>query len=141
MNVTLRFGHSYRQAKIVYADESSFHFVDEWRAALGRDRHPVRTDALEFAMLACKRYAIHSSVENYAQRVDDIGDHIRNNPYVEVASLVVMRCDWFPDSEIIGVAHFRRSWANNLIIDYISSHPFIAKPLPEANLRVSGVAT
>ena len=118
-----------------------FHFVDVWRTALGQDRHPVRTDAVEFAALACKRYAVHSPIENYAPRVDDIGDHIRNNPYAEVASLVVMKCDWFPSSEIIGIAHFRRSWANNLIIDYISSHPFIAKPVPGADSRVSGVAT
>jgi len=44
-----------------------FHFVDVWRTALGQDRHPVRTDAVEFAALACKRYAVHSPIENYAR--------------------------------------------------------------------------
>jgi hypothetical protein len=42
------------------------------------------------------------------------GITFQNNPQCEVACLVLLKCDWFPESEVIGVSHFRRTWKNEL---------------------------
>ena len=126
MNLPVQFNGAVRQATVSYAVKPDFGFLREWRAALGEDRHPVRTDAVDLATLACKRFKAHFSLECYAQRVEDIAAHVRNNPNCEVANLVMLKCDWFPTSEVIGLAHFRRSWCNNLILDYLTAHPWIA---------------
>jgi len=141
MKVPIRIDGIYRDAQIEHVIRSDFDFLAQWQGRLGDDRHPIRTDAVSFAALACKRFTSHSGIEVYAQRVDDISDHITNNPHCEVANLVVMKCDWFTESEVIGVAHFRRSWCNNLILDYLAAHPWIANRPEHFQHKVSGVGT
>jgi hypothetical protein len=128
-----------REAEIEYVTRPDFQFLDQWRQSLGNDTHPVRADAVDLATLACKRYKAHAPVEHYATRQEDIGDYVRDNPYSEVATLVVMRCRWFPESDIVGLAHFRRSWYNNLILDYLASHPWVASPPAGYDVEVKGV--
>lgn len=139
MKVSIRINGALNESRVSYLIDRDFRFLAEWRASLGKDKHPVRTDAMQFASLACKRFAAHSTVENYAQRDEDIADFVRNNPHCEVANLVVMKCGGFPESEVVGIAHFRRSWCNNLILDYLASHPWIASPPANYGIKVSGV--
>src|SRR4029077_4318579 len=103
MKVPIKVDNSFAQAEIVYVTRREFAFLDQWRTCLAGDKHPLRADAVDFAALACKRFAAHSSIENYARCVEDITVHISNNPYSEVANLVLMRCDWFPEAEVIGL--------------------------------------
>jgi hypothetical protein len=127
------------EARIEYVTRPDLGFLREWKRSLGRDTHPKRVDAVNFASLACKRYQAHAPLENYAGRPEDLRDYVRDNPNSEVASLVLMRCGGFPESKVIGLAHFRRSWCNNLILDYLSSHRWIAEPPPGYNIEVNGV--
>jgi len=129
----------YKEAEIEYVTKPHFGFLDDWRHSLGNDTHPIRVDAVNFATLACKRYKAHAPVEDYASQQEDVADYIRNNPYSEVGNFVLMRCRWFPESDIVGLAHFRRTWCNNLILDYLASHPWIATAPPGYDVDVSGV--
>src|ERR1019366_609005 len=96
-----------RDAQIEYVTRAEFQFLEQWRRSLGNDTHPVRVDAVNFASLACKRYRAHAPVEHYAARPEDVGDYVKDNPYSEVATFVLMRCRWFAESDIVGLAHFR----------------------------------
>ena len=140
MKLPIRIGEEYRNADIEYvSDPKSEEFVVKWRKNLGRDKDPVRRDAVDFANLACKRFRAHHATEIYAKKIEDIDVHKKDNPNSEVANLVIMRCDWFEESSVIGVAHFRRSWCNNLILDYLAAHPWVASKPESYPRRISGV--
>jgi hypothetical protein len=141
MNVPIRVNGADNVGRIHYITQSEFGFLDQWRKSLGTDKNPIRTDAVDFANLACKRLTAHSPLEIYARHADDISDHIQNNPLCEIANLVAMKCDSFPESEVIGLAHFRRSWSNNLILDYMAVHLWIGKPPEGYPTIIRGVGT
>jgi len=141
MKVPVRLNDIIKDARILYIEESQFGFLDEWRESLGDDTNPIRIDAVNFATLACKRFSAHSPFENYVHDIAEIADFLRDNPYSEVANLVAVAADWFPTSRILGLAHFRRTWSNNLILDYLAVHPLIARPNKDSPLIVRGVGT
>jgi hypothetical protein len=127
------------EAHVEYVTEPDLAFLDQWKRSLGKDNHPKRVDAVDFATLACKRYKSYAEIETYATRLADIADYVRDNPHAEVANFVVLRCNAFTPSNVMGLAHFRRSWCNNLILDYLVSHPWIASPPAGYDMAVNGV--
>lgn len=102
MKRPLMINGEYKEAEIEYVTKPHFGFLDDWRHSLGNDTHPIRVDAVNFATLACKRYKAHAPLEDYASRQEDVADYIRNNPYSEVGNFILMRCRWFPESDIVG---------------------------------------
>lgn len=139
LKVPIRADTEFREATLEFVTKRDVGFLKQWRASIKNDRHPIRCDSVDFATLACKRFAAHSATENYAQRPDDIAAHIQNNPHSETASLIYVKCDWFQNSKVIGVLHFRRSWCNNLIVDYLASHPWSAEQPAHCPTKVTGV--
>jgi len=127
-------------ANLVFAGPHDFGFVDAWREKLGDDQNPVRNDAVDFAQLVLDRVST-SVTQSYARSIGDIADHIANNPQCEVACCVLLKCDWFQDSNVLGVCHFRRTWSNNIVLDYLTVHPFIARPPDQYPNVVQGVGT
>jgi hypothetical protein len=119
-----------------------FRFLSEWQKTLDDDRNPIRTAAVELAQVAVHRYEAHSAIDIYAESIDDFADHILVNPKCEIAALVLLTCEAFSDSKVIALAHFRRTWNNNLVLDYLTAHPFIAKHKEgyAQNLRGAGRA-
>lgn len=116
-----------RQATIVFAELRDLGFIDGWREKLGADNDTKRRDALDLAQLAIDSFVAHSRVEQlYVRSVDEIAAHIKDDAKSEIAGFVLLKCDWFPDSEVIGICHFRRSWCHSIILDYLAVHPFIA---------------
>src|SRR5260370_38097759 len=128
MDLSVKVNKNDRTARAVFAGKADLGFVNEWRKTLGDDANPRRVDAVDFAQVAVHRFQAHSAIEPYAKTLDDIGDHIQNNPQCEVACLVLLKCDWFPESKIIGGSHFRPTWSNRIVLDYLAAHPFIARP-------------
>lgn len=140
MKVRLIANGTLRLGEIVYFDEKDEQFLGEWKAAMGYDRHPRRRDALEFAENACKRRKAYRDRDDYATCLDDIKDYVKEKPQAEVANLVVLTCDWYPPSRVAGICHFRRTWCNNLIIDYLAACPPIVVPRI-GDMVVKGVGT
>lgn len=139
LKVPIRVDTDFKEATLEFVTKRDFGFLKQWRSSIKNDRHPIRCDSVDFAALACKRFTAHAPTEIYAQRVDDIAVHIQNNPRSEIANLVLVRCDWFEESNVIGVLHFRRSWCNNLIVDYLAAHPWSAERPAHCPTKVSGV--
>lgn len=141
MELPVELNKSRQTASIVFAGQQDFGFLAGWREKLGDDQNPLRTDAVDFAQLVADRFSAHFAIQPYAKTIGDIGDHIASNPKIEVACCVLLKCDWFPDSKVIGLCHFRRTWSNNLILDYLAAHPFITRPPEGYSHSVRGVGT
>jgi hypothetical protein len=141
MEVTLLVNSKKTKADVSFARAADFPFVKKWRESVGTDKNPVRTDTVEYADLAVKRYEASFDTGVYANSLEDFADHIKSNPHVEVGGFILLRCDWYPDSEVIGFSHFRRSWCNNMILDYLGAYPFIARRKENAPFKVVGVGS
>ena len=138
MEVPIQFNKERRTATVKFTGAKDFGFVAEWQKTLGADKNPVRVDAVDLARIVSHRFEAHSEMEYYAESIGDIADHIRGNPKSEVACCVQLTCNWFPTSSVIGLAHFRRTWSNNMVLDYLTTHPYIAKPSPDSESSVRG---
>lgn len=139
MEITVELNGKKEKAKVSFAQPADFGFAETWRKVLGNDQNPIRVDSVEFAQLAIKRFEASSELGIYANSLTDFNDHIASNPKIEVGGFIVLRCGWFPDSEIIGFSHFRRTWCNKIILDYLGAHPFIARPKEDSTHKVRGV--
>jgi hypothetical protein len=139
MEVPVQLNNRSQTATVVFAGEKDFAFVAAWQKTLGSNKNPIRVDAVDFARISAHRFEAHSAIEHYADAIDDIGDHIQSNPQCEVAGCALLTCDWFPESNVIGLVHFRRTWNNNVVLDYLTTHPFIAKPPEGFTQAVRGV--
>jgi hypothetical protein len=141
MELPVELNKGRQKASAIFAERHDFGFASEWRKTLGGDTNPLRVDAVDFADLAVSRFQAHSEIQPYAGCIEDIGDHIGHNPMCEVASFVLLTCDWFPASKVIGICHFRRTWSNRIILDYLAAHPFIVRPPSNYSHVVRGVGT
>lgn len=142
MDLSILLNGQPKTASIVFAHKVDFPaFAKTWEDSIGDDRHPYRRDAVEFAYLAQMRCSTHQPLQPYAAAIDEFKVHIKDNPYNEVACFVCLKCDWFKDSEIIGFCHFRRTWSNNIVLDYLGAHPFIAAMPTGYHSVVNGVGS
>ena len=128
-HVSVTLNGEQRRATVVFAELADLTFINEWRDKLGADTDSKRRDAVDLAQLAIDSYLAHTQIQQiYVNSVEEIATHpIKPDEHVEVAGFVLLKCDWFPDSGVIGICHFRRSWCNSIILDYLAVHPFIAK--------------
>jgi hypothetical protein len=128
------------RAAIEFATAGDLGFVERWREALGATPTLLQRDAADFAQLARERYRADSTVgQPYISARGDIGKNVAEDPTGEVGGLALLKCDWFPGSHVIGLCHFRRSWCNNIVLDYLAIHPltFIDDP----KYKVKGIGT
>ncbi|HZE56225.1 MAG TPA: hypothetical protein VE031_00075 [Chthoniobacterales bacterium] len=140
MILNLRKHDTATQVAVRYGELDDLSFIDHWEDVVSGDRNPIRLDAVLFARLAIKRYRAHHRFETYATNVDEIADFTRDNPQAEVANLVLLESDSPEFAPTIGVCHFRRTWCNNLVIDYLSVHPLLARPRDQTPIKGSGTA-
>ena len=138
MEVTVKLDGTKMKAKVCFAKQDDFSFAKKWEESIGNDQNPVRTDTVEYAQLAVKKYEAAYGTGIYANNLQDFDDHILSNPKVEVGGFILLRCDWYPGAQIIGFAHFRRTWCNKIVLDYLGTHPLIARPFND-NAEVGGV--
>ena len=70
--------------------------------------------------------------------IDELKRRIAADPDAEVALMAVIKADWFPGPGVLGVCHFRRTWCNNLFVDFLTTQPEVAS---RSGARVFGVGT
>jgi hypothetical protein len=111
---TLKFAHAKRK------DARAFRrSLKSFRGA----SNPKVLDAMELATLAFRRWREARSKKRVADCVEDVRDHIRNNPHAEITVLVLARAPWLKRNHVAGLCHFRRTWCNNIYIDFLTVHP------------------
>jgi hypothetical protein len=141
-DVKVTLNEAQQLATIAFATNNDLGFIDVWRDKLGADLDARRRDALDLAQLATDSFIAHSRVQlPYVGSEEEIAKHIAEEPDSEFAGFVMLHCTNFPDAGIIGVAHFRRTWCNNIILDYLAAHPFAANPPTNYGHVLGGVGT
>ncbi len=127
---------------VEFSTSSDLSFVEKWRETLGTNPEPKQREAVDLAQLARERFLADSRVgQQYLTTPDDLRDHIARDPQCEVGGFILLRCDWFADSQIIGLCHFRRTWCNNIVVDYLASHPLTLRQSEDARYKVKGIGT
>jgi hypothetical protein len=117
-------------------------FVEKWRETLGTNPEPKQREAADLAELARERFVADSKVgQPYLKTADDMHIQIRRDPQCEVGGLILLKCEWFENSQIIGLCHFRRTWCNNIVVDYLATHPLILREADAARYKVKGTGT
>lgn len=125
-----------------FAALSDLRFVERWRETLGSRPEPVQREAADLAHLAKERFFADSNVgQPYIADPLEIGEHIARDQQSEVAGFILLKCDWFLDSEVIGLCHFRRTWCNNIALDYLAVHPRNLAPSADPQHKVKGIGS
>ncbi|MGB2678037.1 MAG: hypothetical protein WAN12_13220 [Candidatus Acidiferrum sp.] len=131
-----------RKVVVEFAAHKDLAFVDRWRETLGTNPEPKQRETVELAQLAKARYYADSGLgQPYIEAAEDMRAYIDGDPQCEIAGFSVLECDWFPGSKVIGLCHFRRTWCNNMVVDYLSNHPLIQRHLEDPRYKVRGIGT
>lgn len=137
-NAVLRVGEELKVAECGFATEADAEVVARWEQRFSGNINPVARDAAEFAALASKRWHYYRQQAGTVGSIDELRQKIAEDPKTEVAMMAVVRADWFSEDSVLGVCHFRRTWCNNLFVDFLTAQPEIAS---RSGTRVSGVGT
>ena len=125
---------------VAFATATDLSFVERWRETLGPLPGSLQREAVDLAQLARENYYADSKVgQPYIATSGEVRDHVSRDPQCEVAGLVLLKCDWFAASDVIGVCHFRRTWCNNLVVDYLAKHPLTLGSAPEPHYKIKGI--
>lgn len=138
MEIPVKLNGEQKTATVVFITKPDFAFIEQWRSTLEPVPHPHRRDSVEFADLTRYKFTANRSKQAYAGSLIEFQDHITDNPNVEVACLVYLKCDWFPHCQIIGLGHFRRTWTNRIVLDYLCMHPLVSRADDDAPHKVKG---
>jgi hypothetical protein len=130
-----------KKVAIEYFNYRDKDFIKCWENSLSKHEkdRPKFRDTILFAKYVYNLWdSSQSRKEYYATSFKAIKEFIRDNPYNEVANFVVLKSDMYRDTSVIGFCHFRRTWCNNIFIDYLGVHPLLIK---EHVRKIKGVGT
>lgn len=101
--------------------------LESWQKLVRSDPNPIARDAAELARLAYGKWAYYRSALEIGATLKDVVAKIRDNPNAEVAVLLLAKAPQLRDRRIrmriAGVCLFRRTWCNNVFIDFLARHP------------------
>ncbi len=95
--------------------------MDDWDIGIQGDAHS--SDAAEFGHLAHKRWRYYRDQSLIAGSIRDLQERIRIDPDVELGMICVVGSDRLSPPSCLGLAFFRRTWANHLCLDFLAKHP------------------
>ncbi len=116
----LRSGQTLQFAFAARRDDLAFR---RWAKSAPRSSKPRVIDALELATLCFRRWREEKVKGRVANSFDEIQELIDDNPHAEVAVLVLAKAPWLGGGTLAGLCHFRRTWCNNIYIDFLTGHP------------------
>lgn len=127
-----------REVNYIFASEMDIRLAKSWSVPERYKNKPRIRDALEFSKLAISKWNYYQKHGSAATSIEDIKEYIEDNPRNEIAVCVVARASWYKQSQILGICLFRRTWCNNLIIDYLTAHPLSGE---NGDTKISGVGS
>lgn len=123
-----------------FATPGGLSFVERWRETLGANPEPIQWEAADLAKLARDRYLADSGVgQLYIGATADVKTYIEREPLCEIGGFILLKCTWFAESEVIGLCHFRRTWCNHIVVDYLAKHPLTLGSKRQDQHKVKGI--
>jgi len=134
-NFELNFAGEFRRVQIVFGDETDVRGITRWRAS--PDAPLAVRDALEFARLASKRWRYYKRTIPTIRSLRHFHETIESSPRVEASFILVARAAWFSSKIPLGLAQCRRTFCNNIILEFLAVHPRVL----ERKVEIRGVGT
>ena len=110
--------------------------VSGWARLGSQSREPAVQDAAEFAGLACKRWRFYRKAGRFTLNLKEVHNLIARNPESEIAMLLIARAGWQKPTGQLGLCLCRRTWSNNLCVDFLAANPAF---LGRAAIPVAGI--
>lgn len=107
-----------------------------WAKTFRPEHLPIQLDAFEYAALAFRRWKEARSKHRAVSSFPDLLELVRDNPHAEVACLVMANVPRLATGSTVGICYLRRTWCNNVCVEFLTRHPRYAKTCP-----VKGVGT
>jgi hypothetical protein len=99
-----------------------WHFLRDWRRSLRRDTTVAARDSYEYAGLACKRWRFLHGQALTPGSLPEMRATLQRDPALELGFTVALFSRDQPDT-VLGIAFARRTWANNLILEFLAGAP------------------
>ena len=108
--------------RFIHAKRSDVRFLQNWKRAARSLANPNSRDSASLAALAFAKWSQCRRERRVGSSLREAMDLIRDNPHQEVAMLVLAKSQ-VRGAAMAGVCHFRRTWCNNVMVDYVAVHP------------------
>jgi len=95
----------------------------KWSDCISTDGNPLKFDAAEYGDLAQQRWIESLEKGRVAKSLDEVRIFKKDNPHSEVRVLLLARAAWFRSGVPMGLCLLRRTWCNNLCLEYLAAHP------------------
>ena len=123
MKILIKVSHEDRLADCDFATAAEVDALAYWSRQIRGNRDSAAEDALEFAVLARKRWQSYLEMNRTARTVVSLKKKITSEPTAEVAMLAAVRLQRRPGARVVGFCLFRRTWCNHLILDLLATNP------------------
>jgi hypothetical protein len=127
-----------KEFKFEFAKQRDDQLYRRWLKSAKLGSNPNVIDSAELATLAFRRWREALAKKRVANCIQDVVDFIRDNPHSEVSVLVLIKAPWLRNKKPVGLCHVRRTWCNNIYIDFLTVHPAV---LAIPRRKVPGVGT
>lgn len=122
-----------RSLEFAFAKRRDERAFSKWLKSAPSASNPKVLDAMELGKLAFSRWKEALGKRRVADCVEDIKDYIDDSSEAEVSVLILVRARWLRGRNLVGLCLFRRTWCNNIYIDFLTKHPSLVvkrrKPL------------
>ncbi|MFA6544914.1 MAG: hypothetical protein WCS99_10835 [Limisphaerales bacterium] len=120
----------------VFGKESDVALLDRWKEIVHGKDNPRAQDAKEFAALSAKRWRYYSDGKLSVTDLGELQGAIKSDPDGEYAFILLANATWQREQPTLGMCFCRRTWANHLVVDFLSTHPDVIGAVPEKVERV-----
>ena len=111
-------------AQVTWLTEmSDWRFVNQWRRALSSGDRPAAHDSLEYATLSGKRWRFLMEQRLSVSGWSSLRGHLLHNPKAELGMALAVTRATRGTSAVLGFAYLWRTWANNLILEFLAASP------------------
>lgn len=138
MNFLVRADDRLRTVEAAFARESDLELLKTWKKWQPVSDNPHANDALEFSKLASKWWYYYHRQGVSATSMAQLKRLCQRHPHRETAFLVLARAPWHELAPILGLCCCRRTWCNNIVLEFAAVHPVV---LSDSDRHVRGVGT
>ncbi len=104
------------------ASPADWAFLRQWRSSLDQSPSNAARDSVEYAVLACKRWRFLHDQGLAPAGLAILKSGLRTSPDREFGIALALRSTG-PNQPLLGFAFARRTWANNLMLEFLAGAP------------------
>jgi len=135
--VQLKRAGQWQPARIRFGVEADIERIGKWPDFLAAGAIGTAKESVDYATDSVERWQKHRNRGRAAATPEEYAMLIKSNSDDDVAILLVIEADWW-QSDLLGFAYLRRTWADSLYMEFMAKHPLAAYKEP-SDLNVTRV--